>query len=65
MLDEWFENEVNPRLRGEAHEIHFADDDVLGFQYKEDAERVMEVLPKRFAKYGLRRHCSSSGKAPP
>ena len=53
VLDEWFENEVKPRLRGEAHEIRFADDAVLCFQYKEDAEKVMEVLPKRFAKYGL------------
>jgi hypothetical protein len=26
------------------------------FQYKEDAEKVMEVLPKRFAKYGLTIH---------
>jgi hypothetical protein len=25
VLDEWFENEVKPRLRGEAHEIRFAD----------------------------------------
>ncbi len=56
VLDEWFENEVKPRLRGAAHEIRFADDAVLSFQYKEDAERVMEVLPKRFAKYGLTLH---------
>jgi hypothetical protein len=56
ILDEWFENEVKPRLRGQAHEIRFADDAVLCFQYKEDADRVMEVLPKRFAKYGLTLH---------
>jgi group II intron reverse transcriptase/maturase len=56
VLDEWVENEVKPRLRGEAHEIRFADDAVLCFQYKEDAEKVMEVLPKRFAKYGLTLH---------
>jgi group II intron reverse transcriptase/maturase len=56
VLDEWFENEVKPRLRGEAHEIRFADDAVLCFQYKEDAERVLEVLPKRFGKYGLTLH---------
>src|SRR6267378_104407 len=56
VLDAWFENEVKPRLRGAAHEIRFADDAVLCFQYKEDAERVMEVLPKRFAKYGLTIH---------
>jgi RNA-directed DNA polymerase len=56
VLDEWFENEVKPRIRGVAHEIRFADDAVLCFQYKEDAEKVMEVLPKRFAKYGLTIH---------
>jgi RNA-directed DNA polymerase len=56
VLDEWFENEVKPRIRGAAHEIRFADDAVLCFQHKEDAEKVMEVLPKRFAKYGLTLH---------
>ena len=56
VLDEWFEHEVKPRLKGAAHEIRFADDAVLCFQYREDAEKVMEVLPKRFAKYGLTLH---------
>jgi group II intron reverse transcriptase/maturase len=56
VLDEWFEHEVKPRLKGAAHEIRFADDAVLCFQYREDAEKVMEVLPKRFAKYGLALH---------
>src|SRR3984893_19587372 len=56
VLDEWFEHEVKPRLRGAAHEIRFADDAVLCFQYKEDAEKVMEVLPKRLSKYGLTLH---------
>ena len=56
VLDEWFEHEVKPRLRGTAAEIRYADDFVLCFQYREDAERVLEVLPKRFAKYGLTLH---------
>src|ERR1700730_2680998 len=56
VLDEWFEEVVKPRLRGEAHEIRFADDAVLCFQYREDAEKVMNVLLKRFAKYGLTLH---------
>ncbi|HEX8797843.1 MAG TPA: group II intron reverse transcriptase/maturase, partial [Terriglobales bacterium] len=56
VLDEWFENEVKPRLKGATHEIRFADDAVLCFQYREDAEKLMEVLPKRFAKYGLTLH---------
>src|ERR1700723_143339 len=56
ILDEWFENEVKPRLKGEAYEIRFADDAILCFQHKEDAEKVLAVLPKRFEKYGLTLH---------
>jgi group II intron reverse transcriptase/maturase len=56
VLDKWFEEDVKPRLRGEAHEVRFADAFILCFQYKEDAERVLEVLAKRFAKYGLTLH---------
>ncbi len=55
-LDEWFEDVVKPRLKGEAYEIRFADDAILGFQHREDAEKVMRVLPKRFEKYGLTLH---------
>jgi RNA-directed DNA polymerase len=56
VLDEWFEHEVKPRLRGAAAEIRYADDFLLCFQYREDAERVLAVLSKRFAKYGLTLH---------
>ena len=56
VLDAWFETVVKPRLKGEAHEIRFADDFILCFQYREDAEKVQEVLKKRFAKYGLTLH---------
>jgi group II intron reverse transcriptase/maturase len=56
VLDEWFEEVVKPRLKGEAHEIRYADDAILCFEHKEDAEKVLSVLPKRFAKYGLTLH---------
>jgi group II intron reverse transcriptase/maturase len=56
VLDEWFEHEVRPRLRGAATEIRYCDDFILCFQYREDAERVLRVLSKRFAKYGLTLH---------
>jgi hypothetical protein len=39
VLDKWFEQEVKPRLKGTAYEIRFADDAVLCFQYREDAEK--------------------------
>ena len=56
VLDEWFEKEVKPRLKGKAFEVRYADDAALFFEYREDAERVLEILPKRFAKFGLTLH---------
>jgi RNA-directed DNA polymerase len=56
VLDEWFADEVRPRLRGPAFMIRYADDFVIGFRHESDARRVMEVLPKRFEKYGLTVH---------
>jgi group II intron reverse transcriptase/maturase len=56
ILDQWFVEEVKPRLKGEAYEIRFADDAILCFEHREDAEKVLSVLPKRFAKYGLTLH---------
>ena len=56
MLDLWFEHEVKPRLRGLAFEVRFADDAALVFEREDDARRVLAVLAKRFAKYGLRLH---------
>jgi group II intron reverse transcriptase/maturase len=56
VLDEWFENVVKPRLRGQASGVRYADDFILCFQYREDAEKVFAVLQKRFEKYGLTLH---------
>jgi RNA-directed DNA polymerase len=56
VLDKWFEDEVKPRLKGQAFAIRYADDGLLCFERREDAEKVMAVLPKRFAKFGLTLH---------
>lgn len=56
VLDEWLKNEVQPRLRGPSTLVRFADDFVMLFAYKDDAERVLEVLGKRVGKYGLELH---------
>lgn len=56
VLDLWFEQEVKPRLKGKAFLIRYADDAVVVFELEADARRVLEVLPKRFGKYGLRLH---------
>ena len=55
-LDVWFEQEVRPRMRGKVHLWRFADDFVIGFERQEDAARVMKVLEKRMAKFGLTLH---------
>jgi group II intron reverse transcriptase/maturase len=56
VLDEWFSEQIQPLLKGRSFIIRYADDCVLGFSNKSDAQRVMEVLPKRFAKYDLTLH---------
>jgi RNA-directed DNA polymerase len=56
VLDLWFEEQVKPRLKGKAFAIRYADDAILCFQCREDAQRVLEVLPKRFTRYGLTLH---------
>ncbi len=56
VLDEWFSEQIQPLLKGKSFIVRYADDCILGFTDKSDAERVMEVLPKRFAKYGLTLH---------
>ena len=56
VLDRWFEREVKPRLKGRACLIRYADDFVIGFEQREDAERVMAVLGKRMQRYGLSLH---------
>jgi len=54
VLDSWFAEQVQPRLKGKSAMVRFADDAVLLFEQREDLERVMRVLAKRFAKYGLK-----------
>lgn len=56
VLDQWFEQEVKPRLVNSADLIRFADDAVLLMKNRKDVERVMAVLPKRFHRFGLKLH---------
>ena len=42
VLDQWFEHEVKPRLRGRAVMVRFADDALLAFEREDDARRVLE-----------------------
>jgi RNA-directed DNA polymerase len=56
VLDTWFAQDVQPCLAGQAFLIRYADDFVIVFENESDARRVMEVLPKRFGKFGLTLH---------
>lgn len=56
VLDLWFERDIKPRLKGNARLIRYADDFVVGFERQDDAVRVLKVLHKRMAKYGLALH---------
>jgi group II intron reverse transcriptase/maturase len=56
VLDKWFEQEVKPRLASKAVLVRYADDAVFLFANEKDARRVLAVLPKRLAKYGLTLH---------
>jgi len=56
VMDVWFETVVKPCMMGKVFMVRFADDMLVGFSDKQDAMRVREVLPKRFAKFGLTVH---------
>jgi group II intron reverse transcriptase/maturase len=60
VLDEWFETTVRPRMGGNCFLVRFADDFVMGYALKGDAEKVFRVLPKRFERYGLSNHPEKS-----
>ncbi len=53
VLDTWFEYEIKPRMHGEAYYVRYADDFLIMFQYENDAEAVMRVLPKRLGRFSL------------
>ena len=55
-LDKWFQDVVRPRMKGKCFLVRYADDLVMGFEAEEDARKVMEVLPKRMGRFGLKTH---------
>jgi RNA-directed DNA polymerase len=64
VLDEWFVRDVKPALAGHAELFRFADDFVALFASKQDAERFLAVLPKRFGKFGLTLHPDKTRMVP-
>jgi group II intron reverse transcriptase/maturase len=60
VLDVWFATEVQPRLRGGSFLVRYADDVVILTEAESDAQRIMDVLPKRLARFGLTMHPEKS-----
>ncbi|MDQ7061862.1 MAG: group II intron reverse transcriptase/maturase [Sulfurimonas sp.] len=56
VLDTWFEKEVKTHIRGYCELVRYADDFVCLVQYKDDANKIVSALYKRFNKYGLTLH---------
>lgn len=56
VLDLWVQQWRTRHARGEVYIVRYADDFVLGFQYKSDAQRFGEELRQRLAKFGLELH---------
>lgn len=43
----WFKEKIQPLLKGFSGAVVYADDFVMSFQYKSDAELVYELLKKK------------------
>lgn len=53
VVDEWFEKEIKPRLKGQAYLVRYCDDFVILVQYKEEAEMILNGLKTRLEVNGL------------
>ena len=60
VLDEWFEREAKPRLRGSCQLVRFADDFVMAFEDPRSGRRMLDVLGKRLGRYGLTLHATKT-----
>jgi RNA-directed DNA polymerase len=56
VLDLWVEQWRKKQARGDVIIVRYADDAVLGFEQREEAERFLEQLRERLRKFGLELH---------
>lgn len=54
VLDRWFYEMASPAMEGPVHLVRYADDFIILCRSEQDARRLERVIPKRFAKFGLR-----------
>src|ERR1700752_2334632 len=60
VFDLWVEAWRKRVSRGDVIVVRYADDLVLGFQYRTDAERFLREFRKRLAKFGLELHADKT-----
>jgi RNA-directed DNA polymerase len=60
VLDRWLRQWRRRRARGEVIIVRFADDFVAGFEYQDDARRLLADLRERFAKFALELHADKT-----
>jgi group II intron reverse transcriptase/maturase len=56
VLDLWVHQWRHRQAKGDAIAVRYADDAVLGFQHRDEAEQFLEQLRERLAKFGLELH---------
>jgi group II intron reverse transcriptase/maturase len=56
VFDLWIQRWRTTQAHGEVIVVRFADDFVVGFQHREEAERFRTELRERFARFGLTLH---------
>ena len=56
VLDLWVEQWRKKQARGDVIIVRYADDAVLGFEQRAEAERFLEELRERLGKFGLELH---------
>jgi RNA-directed DNA polymerase len=56
VLDLWTQHWRTTVARGDVVIVRYADDFLVGFQYREDAERFQRELSERLAKFHLEMH---------
>ena len=56
VLDLWVEQWQKKQARGDVIIVRYADDAVLGFEHRAEAERFLEELRERLGKFGLELH---------
>ena len=56
VLDLWFQKWRSREIKGNTVIVRYADDFVVGFQYKRDAERFLHAVEERFRGFELSLH---------